>query len=118
MTPGQPALTLLAGSKKPGGSADALELHFGCPASALVMVGDRYFTDVLYGNRHGMLTVRPAPFAPRGDGAVVRAARALENALVARWRRRGVAPPRHPRMPAPDSFVRAPAVQRRGGDAQ
>jgi phosphatidylglycerophosphatase GEP4 len=117
MTPGQPAPTLRAGSKKPGGSADALELHFGCPASALVMVGDRYFTDVLYGNRHGMLTVRPAPFAPRGDSRVVRAARALENVLVARWRRRGVAPPRHPRMPAPDSFVRAPAAQRRG-DAQ
>ena len=82
------------------------------------MVGDRYFTDVLYGNRHGMLTVRPAPFAPRGDSRVVRAARALENALVARWRRRGVAPPRHPRMPAPDSFVRAPTTLRRGSDAQ
>jgi len=104
-----------AGSKKPGGSCDALELHFGCPAAALVMVGDRYFTDVLYGNRHGMLTVRPAPFCPRGDPRVVRAARALEDVLVARWRRKGQGAPRHARMPAPDSFVRPP---RRGRDLE
>ena len=80
------------------------------------MVGDRYFTDVLYGNRHGMLTVRPAPFAPKGDSRVVRAARLLEDTLVARWRRRKVGPPRHARMPAPDSFVRAPGAPRRVKD--
>ena len=57
------------------------------------MVGDRYFTDVLYGNRHGMLTIRPAPFAPRGDSRVVRAARLLEDTLVARWRRRKLQQP-------------------------
>ncbi len=71
------------------------------------MIGDRYFTDVLYGNRHGMLTVRPAPFAPRGDGRVVRAARALEDRLVARWRARQLQPPPHARMPAAgaDAFL-------------
>ena len=30
------------------------------------MVGDRYFTDVLYGNRHGMGTIRTAPFTSAG----------------------------------------------------
>lgn len=64
------------------------------------MVGDRYLTDVLYGNRHGMLTLRPAPFAPARDGAVVRAARALEDALVRRWLRRGEAAPPHALLPA------------------
>jgi phosphatidylglycerophosphatase GEP4 len=95
-------------SKKPGGTAAAVEAHFGCAASDLVMVGDRYFTDVLYGNRHGMLTVRPAPFAPRGDGRVVRAARALEDALVRRWRAAGRAPPAHARMRTPGAFVLPP----------
>ncbi len=63
------------------------------------MVGDRYFTDVVYGNRHGMLTVRPAPFQPRGDSAVVRTARRLENALVRRWHARGVTPMPHALLP-------------------
>jgi phosphatidylglycerophosphatase GEP4 len=67
------------------------------------MVGDRYFTDVLYGNRHGMLTVRPAPFAPAGDARAVRAARALEDRLVRRWRARGLAAPPHALMQGPDA---------------
>jgi len=108
-------LTPSAGSKKPGGCAAALEAHFGCPAWRLVMVGDRYFTDVLYGNRHGMLTVRPAPFHPRGDAAAVRAARRLEDALVRRWLTRRVAPLQHALLPAGaeqqraacEAFVRA-----------
>ena len=33
-----------------------------------VMVGDRYFTDIVYGNRHGMVTVRTAPFTSQGAG--------------------------------------------------
>ena len=84
-----------AGAKKPGGSCAALEAHFGCAAELLIMVGDRYLTDVLYGNRHGMLTARPAPFLPARDGAVVRASRALEDALVRRWRSRGAVAPPH-----------------------
>ena len=63
------------------------------------MVGDRYLTDVLFGNRHGLLTARPAPFAPRGDAGMVRAARALEDAMVRRWLRRGAAPPQHQLLP-------------------
>ena len=78
---------------------EALEAHFGCAAHELVMVGDRYLTDVLFGNRHGLLTARPAPFAPRGDAGMVRAARALEDAMVRRWLGRGAAPPRHRLLP-------------------
>ena len=90
-----------------------MEAHFGCNASQLVRVGDRYFTDVLYGNRHGMLTVRPVPFAPGGDGRVVRAARALEDRLVARWRRRGLKAPPHARMARAEAFVLRVAAQDR-----
>lgn len=30
-----------------------------CKAEQLVMIGDRYLTDVVFGNRSGMLTIRP-----------------------------------------------------------
>lgn len=35
-------------------------------SSAQIMVGDRYLTDVVYGNRHGMLTIRTQPFTLQG----------------------------------------------------
>ena len=35
------------------------------------MIGDRYLTDVVYGNRHGLLTIRPAPLAVKGEPQVV-----------------------------------------------
>ncbi|KAL4577655.1 hypothetical protein LXL04_013766 [Taraxacum kok-saghyz] len=36
--------------KKPAGSAEEIEKHFGCDSSKLIMVGDRPFTDIVYGN--------------------------------------------------------------------
>ena len=35
------------------------------------MVGDRYLTDVVFGNRNGMLTIRPAPFTAKGEPKAV-----------------------------------------------
>lgn len=35
------------------------------------MVGDRYLTDVVFGNRNAMLTVRPAPFTSAGEPKAV-----------------------------------------------
>ncbi len=35
------------------------------------MVGDRYLTDVVFGNRNGMLTIRPAPFTSKGEPKAV-----------------------------------------------
>jgi hypothetical protein len=35
------------------------------------MVGDRYLTDVVFGNRLGMLTVRPTPFTSAGEPKAV-----------------------------------------------
>ena len=37
------------------------------------MVGDRYLTDVVFGNRNGMLTIRPAPFTAAGEPMAVAA---------------------------------------------
>lgn len=35
------------------------------------MVGDRYLTDVVFGNRNSMLTIRPAPFTAKGEPKAV-----------------------------------------------
>ena len=43
-----------------------------CPSSRLIMVGDRYLTDIVYGNRHGMLTIRPRPLTAEGENLSVR----------------------------------------------
>jgi len=85
--------------KKPGGGPEAAEALLGCPASHMVLVGDRFATDVLFGNRHGMLTVRVAPLQPAADVPAVRVARAAELALVAAARRSGCAPPGHSLAP-------------------
>jgi hypothetical protein len=65
-----------------------------CPPSRLVMIGDRYLTDVVYGNRHGMLTIRPSPLTLQGEPFTVRLVRAwtatCSPARSPPWRRRGV----------------------------
>jgi phosphatidylglycerophosphatase GEP4 len=81
--------------KKPAGGPEDMERHFECRADRLIMVGDRYLTDIAFGNRLGMLTVRPKPFTRAGEPSAVWAARAVEEAFVARCYRKGVAPPKH-----------------------
>jgi phosphatidylglycerophosphatase GEP4 len=61
--------------KKPAGGGADVETHFGCPSERLVMVGDRFLTDVVFGNRCGMLTVRPEPFTSKGEPKTVKAVR-------------------------------------------
>ena len=39
------------------------------------MIGDRFLTDVAFGNRLGMLTIRPEPFTSEGETKAVRAVR-------------------------------------------
>lgn len=81
--------------KKPAGGPEDLERHFGCKAEKLIMIGDRFLTDVAFGNRLGMLTIRPEPFTSEGETTAVRAARAVEGAFVARCRSREILPPAH-----------------------
>ena len=39
------------------------------------MIGDRFMTDIAFGNRLGMLTIRPEPFTSAGETKTVRAVR-------------------------------------------
>lgn len=71
----------------------------------MVFVGDRYLTDVVFGNRHGMLTIRVSPLTPKGEPPTVVAARLVEEACVKRWAAAGVKAP-------PQRLLDGPAVAR------
>ena len=62
--------------------------HFQCDGTALLMVGDRYLTDVVFGNLHGMLTVHTEQLTTAGDNRVAQTMRRVEDWLVARYDRR------------------------------
>lgn len=81
--------------KKPAGGCGEVEELFGCSSSEVVMVGDRYLTDVVYGNRHGMYTIRPEPLTLEGEPSGVLVARRVEEYFVGRWTGQGLQAPKH-----------------------
>ncbi|GAB2228491.1 hypothetical protein Droror1_Dr00022612 [Drosera rotundifolia] len=87
--------------KKPAGNAQEIQKHFGCPSEMLVMVGDRRFTDVVYGNRNGFFTILTEPFSDSGEPFVVKQLRKVEDSLVHRWCKRGLRPIQHSLLPDP-----------------
>lgn len=68
--------------KKPAGTAEEIEKHFGCESSQLIMVGDRPFTDIVYGNRNGFFTVLSGPLCLIEEPFIVNQVRKLEIAFV------------------------------------
>ncbi|KAK9284429.1 hypothetical protein L1049_023602 [Liquidambar formosana] len=85
--------------KKPAGTAEEIEKHFGCASSQLIMVGDRRFIDIVYGNRNGFLTILTEPLTLSGEPLIVKQVRILEAFLVKRWNRRGLMPTSHSLLP-------------------
>ncbi|XP_057468689.1 phosphatidylglycerophosphate phosphatase 1, chloroplastic/mitochondrial-like isoform X2 [Actinidia eriantha] len=94
--------------KKPAGTAEEIEKHFGCESLRLIMVGDRPFTDVVYGNRNGFLTVLTEPLSLSEEPFIVKQVRKLEIALVNRWSKRGLKPTSHLLLPDPFHCVNDP----------
>lgn len=86
-------------AKKPAGAAKEIESYFGCSASDLVLVGDRYFTDVIYGNRNGFLTILTEPLSFAGESYIVRKVRKLEAYIISYWYKKGHRPVKHPLLP-------------------
>jgi phosphatidylglycerophosphatase GEP4 len=79
--------------KKPNGINDVLQ-HFNCHPHELVMIGDRAFTDIVFGNRHGLLTILTCQFTASGDNTAAQFAYKQENKIVGRWIKSGIkAPP-------------------------
>ncbi|WOG91811.1 hypothetical protein DCAR_0311065 [Daucus carota subsp. sativus] len=85
--------------KKPAGSAEEIEQHFGCDSSRLIMVGDRPFTDIAYGNRNGFLTILTNPLSLDEEPLIVNQVRKLEVSLVKRWSKKGFHPTSHWLLP-------------------
>lgn len=70
-----PALHRCCAGTDPGGSCTPSFFNPACcrcKAEQLIMVGDRFLTDIVFGNRNGMFTIRPAPFTARGEPQAVR----------------------------------------------
>lgn len=88
---------LLHDQKKPSG-INAVPEYFNCNPSELVMFGDRIITDVVFGNRYGMLTVYTDPLTGKGDNTKIRK---YELALIEKLIRSGKTAPNHP-MYKPD----------------
>ncbi|ESQ44198.1 hypothetical protein EUTSA_v10006084mg [Eutrema salsugineum] len=95
--------------KKPAGTAEEVEKHFGCASSELIMVGDRPFTDIVYGNRNGFLTVLTEPLSRAEEPFIVRQVRRLELALLKRWLRKGLKPVDHGLVSDVTQFVKDPS---------
>jgi len=93
-------------TKKPGGAAKEIESYFGCSASNLVMVGDRYFTDVVYGNRNGFLTVLTEPLNFPNESYIVKRVRKLEAHIISYWYKKGHKPFEHPLIPDARKIVK------------
>ncbi|PKU79480.1 hypothetical protein MA16_Dca000826 [Dendrobium catenatum] len=85
--------------KKPDGTAEDIEKFFGCPVSDLIMVGDRYFTDIVYGNRNGFLTILTEPLTLSLEPFIVKQVRKLEGYLVKHWHHKGLKPAKHMLLP-------------------
>lgn len=82
-------------SKKPGGFDSVEHAFHGCSPDELMMVGDRHFTDIVFGNINGMLTVHTFPFTSTGENFAVKLARGFETRLVSQWTADGVKAPPH-----------------------
>ncbi|KAL0282563.1 UNVERIFIED_CONTAM: hypothetical protein Sradi_6832600, partial [Sesamum radiatum] len=57
--------------KKPVGTAEEVERHFGCESARLIMVGDRPFTDIVYGNRNAFFTILTEPLSVAEEPLIV-----------------------------------------------
>jgi len=80
--------------KKPSG-IDAVTGYFNCPPEELVMVGDRILTDIVFGNRYGLLTVHTQLLTQANDNKAASATRDWEQALLDGWKEQGINPPGH-----------------------
>ncbi|MBT7903079.1 YqeG family HAD IIIA-type phosphatase [Candidatus Woesearchaeota archaeon] len=80
--------------KKPGGLEAVIEF-FDCDPSKLAMFGDRIFTDIVFGNRYGMLTVHTAFLTESGDLKAAASVRRREVKYIEKLTRKGFLSPKH-----------------------
>jgi len=90
-------------AKKPNGQEEVLDYlkrqegGSDLKTSQIAMIGDRNFTDIVFGNRAGMLTIKVAPILPNSREIVgLGIWRWIEEALEKWLINRGYSPPHHP----------------------
>jgi phosphatidylglycerophosphatase GEP4 len=88
---------VLRHAKKKPGCIREVVAYFGCDSADLVMCGDRVFTDIVFGNRHSMLTIHTSLLTEKGDNRAAVHMRNYETPLMQKWQQQGIAPPPHPR---------------------
>ncbi|KAJ3152241.1 hypothetical protein HDU89_001460 [Geranomyces variabilis] len=74
--------------QKPSGG-ELLPAHVGHPAAAIAVVGDRLFTDIVYGNASGMMTIYVSQIVTeQGDNAFAAAVMEYgdEDSLRTQWK--------------------------------
>ncbi len=81
--------------KKPGG-IDAVNNYFGVCLKDLAMFGDRVLTDVVFGNRYGMLTIHTAFLTEEGDNKTAAKIRKIEVPKMISLYKKGIRPPANP----------------------
>ena len=80
--------------KKPAGIESVIQF-FSCDPAELVMFGDRIFTDIVFGNRYGMLTIHTALLTEEGDNPEAAKVRKYELPLLQKWQTIGKRAPDH-----------------------
>jgi phosphatidylglycerophosphatase GEP4 len=98
--------------KKPGGLRDVMRyfstIDDTIKPHELAVVGDRYLTDVAFGNLHGMVTFHCSIITTQGDNWAAKRVRVFEDWLVGKYTKCGVRPPQHPivdSLASPSSFI-------------
>lgn len=81
--------------KKPAGIEAVLDHFKGVDPKDLVMFGDRVFTDIVFGNRYGMLTVHTALLSEENDNKAAAKVRKYELPKIQKWDSKGFKPPYH-----------------------
>ncbi|KAL9993880.1 putative PGP phosphatase, mitochondrial/chloroplastic [Helianthus debilis subsp. tardiflorus] len=72
------------------------------------LVGDRPFTDIVYGNRNGFLTILTSPLSLAEETFIVKQVRKIELALLNWWLRKGLKPANPRLLPDALDCVREP----------
>eukprot|EP01102_Stenamoeba_stenopodia_P009753 TRINITY_DN2889_c0_g1_i2.p1 TRINITY_DN2889_c0_g1~~TRINITY_DN2889_c0_g1_i2.p1 ORF type:complete len:262 (-),score=65.18 TRINITY_DN2889_c0_g1_i2:398-1135(-) len=63
-------------------SSNDVQASGGVDASRLVLIGDRYATDIAFGNQHGMYTIKTPLLTNEGDPLIVKLIRPIESFIV------------------------------------
>lgn len=82
--------------KKPGGIESVLE-YFGknIDPKDLVMFGDRIFTDIVFGNRYGMLTIHTTLLSEKKNNKTTAKVRKYELPKIQEWDKKGLKAPHY-----------------------